>query len=58
MLNAELHLDGWIMRSARGDSFYGLIDPHALRKLVQSSGLSRVSEWTHDGSAYVVATKR
>ncbi len=55
---AEHYQDGWLVRSARGASFYGLIGPNKLVEYCERSGLEVVESGTrcHGNAAFVEAT--
>jgi hypothetical protein len=55
--NARPHLDGYLIDSLRGLSFYGLIPPSKLRSLVTSAGFEVVDQVLNDGSVYLRAKR-
>lgn len=58
MANAKAWLDGFLIDSLRGYSFYGMIAPDRLARSLQSAGF-RVRELTlNEGTAYVWARRR
>jgi len=54
---AKAHLDGWIVESARGCAFYGVLNKSALASLVGGHGFALVDSWTEGQSAYVLAAR-
>lgn len=54
---AYRYCDGFLVRTARGASFYGLIDSVALTNLCRSAGFSVVKAGHEKELAYVIATK-
>ena len=56
--NAEQYQDGWLVRSARGASFYGLIGPDKLVEYCERTGLRVIESGTrcHGNAAFVEAT--
>lgn len=55
--NATQWLDGFLMNSYRGYSFYGLIRPEALEQLVIAAGFEVVSTKLNEGSVYLMGMK-
>lgn len=53
--NATPHLDGWLLKSLRGYSYYGIIDRSKLIALVERHGFKASNSWVKEGSAYVEA---
>lgn len=53
--NATPNLDGWILKSSRGNYYYGILDKLKLENLVKRHGFNVVRSWTDGQSAYVVA---
>lgn len=53
--NAEAWEDGFLINSLRGYSFYALISPAALTKMLCEAGFNISSQRHHDGSVYVWA---
>lgn len=53
--NAEAYLDGFLVNSLRGWSFYGLIRPERLRRLVRKHGLVPTHETLRDGTVFMRA---
>lgn len=51
--NATAHLDGFILRSKRGTSYYGLLTKDSVCGLIEEAGLRVIEAWTRDQSAYV-----
>lgn len=56
MRNAQPWRDGYLINSLRGYSFYGLIRPEKLTRLVERAGFVVDEISLNDGSAYVWAT--
>ena len=56
--NAISHFDGWIMKSTRGNSYYGIIPLEKLVSLVESHEMKVMKKWRSMGSAFVLAMKR
>ena len=54
---AMSHLDGWIIRTGRGNFYYGMLDKSRLIGLVVANGLSVKDAWVDGQSAYVLAGK-
>lgn len=54
---AESWHDGFLLRSLRGYSFYALIRPNALAKMVEQAGFQVVKQQLHEGSVYVWASR-
>lgn len=54
---AEPWLDGFILNSLRGYSFYALISPAALAQLLENAGFRIVSEKLNAGSVYIWAER-
>ena len=52
------YADGFIKGRPQNASFYGLIRPEALRKLVEACGMRIAKGWVDDQSAYVIATRK
>jgi 2-polyprenyl-3-methyl-5-hydroxy-6-metoxy-1,4-benzoquinol methylase len=50
--------DGFIKGRPDNASFYGLIKPDQLRKLVSQAGLSIDKAWINDQSGYVIANRK
>lgn len=55
--NARKWRDGFLIDSYRGYSFYGLISPDKLSKMVSSAGFVVRSRQLHEGSVYLWAAK-
>jgi SAM-dependent methyltransferase len=55
MQNARAWLDGFLVDSLRGYSFYGMIPPERLKGLLTRAGFIILDTMTNDGSAYVWA---
>lgn len=55
--NAESWEDGFLIKSLRGYSFYALISPIALVKMLNETGFEVTSQKRHDGSVYVWAKR-
>ena len=55
--NAEKYLDGYLVRSNRGTSFYGLIGPNRLRQLCLREGFAVEEYGTRGEIAFVLATR-
>ena len=55
MQNANPWLDGFLVDSLRGHSFYGMISPHRLEGTLERAGFSVRDTKLRDGSAYVWA---
>ena len=55
--NAIPHLDGWLVRSRNGPSFYGIITAKELAKLCIKAGLTNIDTHTQNGSAFVLASR-
>jgi len=49
--------DGFIKGTKENASFYGVIKPEALTRLVHSAGMTVVERWRHEQSGYVVARR-
>ncbi len=56
--NVTKYGDGFIKGTKQNASFYGLINPTALVKLVTSTGMAVVESWRHDQSGYVLARRK
>lgn len=52
--NALKHMDGILIKSPRGNSFYGIIKKVALERLVKRHRLGIKRSWLHEKSAYVL----
>jgi hypothetical protein len=57
MPNACPYLDGFLIDSLRGYSFYGLISPQKLEKMVVSAGFSIEEQRLNEGSVYLLAKR-
>lgn len=57
MPNAAAWHDGFLMDSLRGYSFYGIVRPEYLRKLVMEAGFKVADLRLADGSAYLTALR-
>lgn len=53
--NARVWGDGILIDSLRGHSFYGLIPPKDLMRLIRKAGLEIVEQKLNDGSVYLLA---
>jgi len=49
------HLDGWLLKTAKGAFYYGLLPPDKLVALVARHGFTVVTSWTTDQMALVLA---
>ena len=49
------HLNGWILRSHSGNSYYGVLSKPELETLVKRHRFSVIKSWMHGESAYVLA---
>ena len=47
---------GWLLHSARGWFYYGLLGPADLKRLIVRAGLVVKDCWSHDGSAYALCS--
>jgi hypothetical protein len=54
---AQKWLDGFILKSLRGYSFYALIKPQALRAILECAGFEVLSQQLNEGSVYIWARK-
>ncbi len=52
------HLDGWIIRSARGNFYYGILDENKLRNIVARHNFAVIRSWINGESAYVLAERQ
>jgi len=52
---ANRYLDGWVISSSRGVSFYGIIGPEELRHVCITAGFNVTECYSKGESAYVVA---
>lgn len=57
MKNARRWRDGFLIDSLRGYSFYGLISPDRLTKMVVSAGFDIVGSELNEGSVYLTAAR-
>jgi SAM-dependent methyltransferase len=57
MPNAKLWLDGFLMDSLRGYSFYGMISPDRLAGSLERAGFHIRATTLNEGSAYIWATR-
>lgn len=48
------HLYGYIYKTSKSASYYGLLNEEAVKKLCISHGLSVIKSWNKAGSSYVV----
>lgn len=55
MKNSRPWLDGFLVDSLRGFSFYGLISPEKLKTMVSRAGFEVISEDLNEGSVYLLA---
>lgn len=55
MPNARPWLDGFLINSLRGYSFYGLISPERLAKAVKKAGFEIVDRRLNEGTVYLMA---
>lgn len=55
MPNARPWLDGFLIDSLRGYSFYGLISPGQLTKMVERAGFEIVNKTLNEGTVYLMA---
>jgi hypothetical protein len=51
-------LDGWILQSRRGASYYGILPKPKLEALVTDLGFDVEESWVHDKAAFVLAKSR
>jgi hypothetical protein len=49
------HLDGWILKTDRGNFYYGILNREKLAKLVVEAGFIIKEAWVENQSVYVVA---
>lgn len=56
--NAKSYHDGWVLDSPRGAFYYGIIAPEKLEQLVTSDGLKVRSQWTNEGSAFILVERK
>ena len=54
--NAKKYLDGWLISSSRGNSFFGLLPPEELGLICVRAGYNVVECYPKGESAYVVAS--
>jgi len=54
---ARRYNDGWLVKNARGTSFYGIIPPANLINACKRAGLTVVGGGSHGESAFVTATR-
>ena len=52
---ATPHLDGWLLRTSRGNSYYGILTKDKIIALLLEHGFAIESAWTKNESAYVLA---
>lgn len=55
MPNARPWLDGFLIDSLRGYSFYGLISPERLTKMVEKAGFEIIERTLNEGTVYLMA---
>lgn len=55
---ARRYKDGWLVKNAKGASFYGIIPPQKLIKACKDAGLKVISGGSHGESAFAIATRR
>jgi hypothetical protein len=55
MRNARPLLDGFLIDSLRGYSFYGLISPDRLTRMVEKAGFEIIERTLNEGSVYLIA---
>lgn len=53
--DSKPYADGWVLKSRKGFSFYGIINPDTLTQTVVEAGFSIDRTYVKDGSAYVLA---
>ena len=57
MPNAKKWLDGFLIDSLRGYSFYGMISPSELSRLVENAGFEILDQKLNEGIVYVLAKR-
>jgi 2-polyprenyl-3-methyl-5-hydroxy-6-metoxy-1,4-benzoquinol methylase len=55
---ARRYKDGWLVKNARGTSFYGIIPPESLITACKQANLNVVSGGSHGESAFVIAARQ
>jgi hypothetical protein len=55
--NTRLHLDGWIVQSRGGASYYGILNKDSVIRLVVRYGFSIDKAWVEGQSNYVIASR-
>lgn len=55
---ARQYKDGWLVKNARGTSFYGIIPPRNLIRFCKEANLNVISGGSHGESAFVIAARR
>jgi len=53
--NSFKFLDGWVVKSQHGNSYYGILDKKKIENLLVKHGSKIKESWIHDQSAYVLA---
>jgi hypothetical protein len=53
--NSKPHLDGWIVESAHGPAYYGILPRPKIETLLRRNGFAIRESWINDQSAYVLA---
>ena len=55
--NTLLHLDGWIVQSRHGASYYGILNKDSVVKLIARYGFSVEKTWVQGQCNYVLSSK-
>lgn len=55
--NALQRLDGWVLKSSRGNSYYGLLNKEKLESLIERHGFLVFQSWRNGQSAYVLGSR-
>ncbi|MGQ0554923.1 MAG: methyltransferase domain-containing protein [Nitrospiraceae bacterium] len=56
--NAKSHLDGWILQSARGAAYYGVLNRDRVVRIMRSHGFEIIDAWIEGQSNWVLGRIR
>ncbi len=54
-LEATNHLDGWVLRSSRGASYYGILARDKILRILKANGFQVQKDWVDGQSTFVLA---
>jgi Methyltransferase domain len=55
--NSVLHLDGWVLRSAKGPTYFGILGREKIIRLLRAHGFHVQDAWIEGQSNYVLASR-